>query len=277
MKVLLIGGAKFIGPAAARHLAKAGHELTLLHRTHSPELPYCQLKGDCERVGDLYRALELTQPELLLHTTAMFERQIKALEQALSGRRTRIVLLSSADVYKAFEVVNRLSDAPLQPLPLSEGSQLRDLRYPHRGRSNLDIAQDYEKILVESAALESPVMDATILRLGMVYGRNDPNHRFLERVQSMARGEPRIELPKAMADFRACLCYVEDIAHGIRLAAESRAAGEIYNLAAQETLTEAEWIRRIARLTGWKGELVLTGDAALPDGLNPAQHLVLDS
>jgi nucleoside-diphosphate-sugar epimerase len=206
----------------------------------------------------------------------MFERQIKVIERVLSGAKTRMILLSSADVYKAFEVVNRLSDAPVQPVPIHEQSPLRDVLYPYRGRLDIDIAHDYEKIVVERAALESSVIEAVVLRTGMVYGENDYNHRFLEPIRKMYQGHKRIELPKDMANFRACRCYVENIAHGVKLAVESGISGEIYNLASQEVLSEIEWYRQIAKLMDWKGNISVNEKSALSDGFNPKQHLVLD-
>jgi nucleoside-diphosphate-sugar epimerase len=277
MKVLIIGGARFIGPAASQRLAQSGHEIVLFHRRFSPDLPYPQIQGDCNDPDELYRALAIVNPEAILHTIALSRNQIGVLEQALQGRKTRAVILSSLDVYKAYEVFIGLSEASVVPVPFDEQAPLRDVLYPYRGRLDADFAHDYEKILVEKAALRSAVLDTVILRLGMVYGRNDPNHRFLEPVRKMRRNAERIELPKRAAGFRASKCYVGDIADGIRLALESGAKNEIYNLAAQRTPTEMEWHRRIAKLMNWHGDIVIGGTPAAPDEMNPAQHLVMDT
>jgi nucleoside-diphosphate-sugar epimerase len=79
-----------------------------------------------------------------------------------------------------------------------------------------------------------------------------------------------------MADFRACKCYVENIAHGVKLAVESGHSGEIYNLAAEETLSEMEWYQQIAELMNWKGEISVTEKPVLSDNFNPEQHFVID-
>ncbi|MDR1685570.1 MAG: NAD-dependent epimerase/dehydratase family protein [Desulfovibrio sp.] len=284
MKILIIGGAEFIGPVVARHLANAGHDITVFHRTPAPQIPYPQIAGDCESVDQLYKGMQSVQPDAVVHTTALCGRQVKAVEQALAGRKTRMILLSSVDVYKAFEVVNRLSDAPVQSVPLHERSPLRDVLYPYRGRRpdtetahDMQTLHDYEKITVERAALESSVIDAVILRLGMVYGRNDYNHRFGEPVRKMYQGDKFIELPQKVAEFRACKCFVEDIAHGVRLAVESDVSGEIYNLAAQEVLSEMEWYQRTAELMNWKGTITVSEESGLTDSFNPEQHLVVDT
>jgi nucleoside-diphosphate-sugar epimerase len=277
MKILLIGGTRFIGPAASRRLAQSGHEVTLFHRRFSPDIPYDQIRGDCSQADDLYHALAVVNPDVILHMIALSQGQIHALEQALQGRKIRAVILSSLDVYKAYEVLLRLSDAPVVPLPLDEQSPLRDVLYPYRGRLDTDFAHDYEKILVERAAMRSAFLDAVILRLGMVYGRNDPQHRFLEPIRKMLQNAERIELPEDMARFRASKCYVEDVSNGMKLAVESSAANEIYNLAAQPAPSEMEWHQRIARLMNWRGEIAVGGKPAMPDEMNAAQHLIVDT
>jgi nucleoside-diphosphate-sugar epimerase len=277
MKIMLIGGTNFIGPVLAEQLSRAGHDIVLFHRKNTREIPFRQLQGDCGVVSELSRAVSAIDPEVVIHMTALFEAHVSALEQALDGRKTRVVILSSADVYKAYEVLVRLSDAPPVPLPLDEESPLRDVLYPYRGRLAADFSHDYEKILVECAAMQSPVIDAVILRLGMVYGKNDPNHRFREPVMLMRRGDKRIELPRQMAASRMCRCYVEDVAYGIGLAAEKGMPNEIYNLSALETPSEREWYERIAKLMEWDGEISVNQEAPPQGDANLAQDFIMDS
>jgi nucleoside-diphosphate-sugar epimerase len=258
-------------------LAQSGHEVTVFHRRISSGIPYRQIQGDCNDADALCRALDRARPDAIFHMVAWSQKQIHVLEQALQDRKTRAVITSSMDVYKAYEVLLGLSDAPLVPVPFDEQAALRDVLYPYRGRVEADFAHDYEKILMEKAALHSTVLDTVILRLGMVYGRNDPQHRFLEPIRKMRQNAKPIELPQDMAGFRASKCHVEDAAHGILLAMGSHAGHEIYNLAAQETLTELEWYRRIARLMSWQGDIVIDKTSSAEDGMNYAQHLAGDT
>lgn len=277
MKILLIGGTNFIGPVLTAQLAQTGHAVALFHRNFSPAVHHRQIQGDCNNVNDLIRAIEAVEPDAIIHMTAMFQSHIKMLEQALQGKRTRTVILSSIDVYKAYEVFSNLANTPVVSGPLNEQSPLRDVLYLYRDRLDADFAHDYEKILVEKTARQSSVIDAIVVRLGMVYGRNDPNHRFLEPIQKMRTGDKQITLAAAMANCRMSKCYVGDAAYGIKLAAEHGLAGEIYNLAAQEALTEREWYQQIATLLAWAGELV-TGQASSPlAGYNLQQDLVIDT
>lgn len=122
------------------------------------------------------------------------------------------------------------------------------------------IPHDYDKIPVERAALQSPVLDAVILRLGMIYGENDPNRRFSVPIQKMASGEKSIKIAKGMASFCASKCYVENVAHGIALAVARGQTGEIYNLADKQVLTELEWLELLAKKLNWPGEIITVGE-----------------
>lgn len=277
MEILLIGGTNFIGPVLTEQLIQTGHDVSLFHRNLTPGVPHKQIQGDCNNVNDLNRAIEAVEPDVIIHMIALFESHIQILEQALQGKKTRSIILSSLDVYKAYEVFCRLSNAPVVPVPLTEQSPLRDVLYPYRDRFDADFAHDYEKILVEKAAIESPVIDAIVLRLGMVYGRNDPNHRFLEPIQKMSQGDRQIKLAKDLANCRMSKCCVGNVAQGIRLAAEKGLPGEIYNLAAQEVLTELEWYQQIAKLMKLEVDIVISQVSPSSGGFNLSQDLIVDT
>ncbi len=281
MNVLIIGGTKFIGPATAKYFHKAGHHVTLFHRKKS-SIPdeYMQIQGDCNVSADIKRAIELAKPDVIVHMIALYQSHIEALEQALEKRQMRAVIISSADVYRGYGVLTGLESGPIEPIPFTEQSALREVLFPYRGKLETDFAYDYEKILVEKAALQSTVLDSVILRLGMVYGENDSNRRFSDVIRQMGSGADAIEISSGMAEFRSSKCYVEDVAHGIVLAAEKSPAGEIYNLSHHDTFTELEWSRQIAKLMNWHGEIHINPDSittGFSSGLNLEQPLVLDT
>lgn len=276
MNVFIIGGTNFIGPAVARNLLKAEHSVTLFHRSARNGFDeYIHVKGDCRNVEDIRSAIKNVRPDVIIHLIAYFQSHIATLEKALDGQATKTIIVSSSDVYRGYEVFTRLSDANLVPVPFTEQSPLRDVLYPYRGKLDIDIAHDYDKILVERAALQSPLLDAVILRLGMVYGENDPNRRFADPIQKMASGAKSIEIAKGGADFRACKSYVENIAYGIALAVVQGQAGEVYNLADKWVFTEREWLELLAKKLNWSGE-INTLDEEIP-GINTKQHFVLDT
>lgn len=172
-------------------------------------------------------------------------------------------------------MLTKLSDTSSVPAPFTENSPLRDVLYPYRDKLDIEIAHDYDKILVEQAALQSPLFHAVILRLGMVYGENDPHRRFSDPIQKMASGVKVIELEKNMVGFRTCKSYVGNIAHGIALAVRGGQVGEIYNLADQWVLTEREWLKFLAKKLNWSGDII-TVDKEFA-GMNTKQHFTLDT
>ncbi len=108
--------------------------------------------------------------------------------------------------------------------------------YPYRdqAKSPDDIADLYEKILVERVALSDRELPGTVLRLPKVYGAED--NADLATVYGF-RNHPQ---------WRWTHGYVENVAAAIVLAAlHPAAAGRIYNVGEERTPTVAE---RIARL-----------------------------
>lgn len=161
-----------------------------------------------------------------------------------------------------------------QPVPLTETSMLRTSMFPYRGVFDFSFAYDYEKILVERAALNSNKMDAVIIRLEMIYGENEPNHRFRPLIEQLAQSR-EITLSKPMGNWIASKGNVKDIAYGLYLAGCKGKGGEIYNLAEQNPVSEAEWPKRVAALTKWNRTIQINGDDI--SNINRNQNLIIDT
>ena len=73
------------------------------------------------------------------------------------------------------------------------------------------------------------------------------------------------------------------MARAIALAVtDERAAGRTYNVADPTALTEAEWVRQIARVHGWRGEVIALPREKLEpslrsDALDLSQQYAVDS
>ena len=98
----------------------------------------------------------------------------------------------------------------------------------------------------------------------------------------MDDGRPAIVLEETHERWRWTRGYVENVADALALAVmDERSAGRIYNVGEEETLTESEWVRSIARAAGWSGEVVVLPKEALPQALVEdypyEHHLACDS
>lgn len=141
---------------------------------------------------------------------------------------------------------------------------------------------DYDKILVERIVLGDSSIVGTILRLPMVYGVGDYQHRLRPYLRRMDDGRPAILLGESEARWRGNRGYVENVAAAIALAVtDDRAAGRIYNVGETDPPCERDWVREIGRAVGWSGRVVTLPNEQLPEHLRSTtkfdQHVVVDT
>jgi nucleoside-diphosphate-sugar epimerase len=292
MRILLIGGNGFIGEPLTRQLAGAGHEVAIFHRGAGSDLKgknVVQIQGDRNRLSDYRREIAGFAPEVIVDLILSSGEQARALMNFARGIARRVVALSSMDVYRAWGVLVGTEPGDLEPLPLTEDSPVRSVRatYPPETVKMLRntfswLDENYDKIAVEEAIMNSSAVAGTVMRLPMVYGPGDPLHRFFPLVKRIADGRTSILMADDLAAWRAPRGYVENVAHAIALAATSnRAAGRIYNVCQEPSLPEIEWQKKIAAQMKWKGKFVTLPRERTPKHLlqpgNAAQHIVASS
>ena len=291
MRILVIGGTNFMGPLVVRTLHAQDHNITVFHRGQTPtNLPDSvqELLGDRRPLTSIASTLQKTEPELVLDMIPSGEQDAQEVMRTFSGIARRVVSISSQDVYRAFGRVNGKEAGPVDPRRITEDSPLRENLYPYRADPPRDAddpqkwQDDYDKILVERVVMSDPSLPGTILRLPMVYGPGDYQHRMFRFLKRMDDHRPAILLDEAEAQWKWTHGYVENVAAAIALAAtEERAAGRIYNVGEPFTFTMAEWISKIGEAAGWQGKIVTIPQGRLPEplqwGINAEQHIVVDS
>jgi nucleoside-diphosphate-sugar epimerase len=283
MRVLIIGGTKFIGPPMVRRLARSGHKVAVFHRGQSPaDLPHgaAEFLGDRDHLPAHAGELRGFAPDVVVDMIAFTEAQGRALVETFTGVARRTVVLSSGDVYRAFGLVRGTESGRPEPMPLAEDAPLRSELYLYRSiaKGPGDFGYHYEKILVERAVTADPALPATILRLPMVYGPGDYLHRLYPYLKRMDDGRRAIPLDEGLARWRCPRGYVDDMAEATALAVlDDRAAGRVYNVSEPGAFTEAEWVRRIGEAVGWDGQVVEVPKGRLPVGLNADQDAYYDT
>ncbi|MED1784895.1 NAD-dependent epimerase/dehydratase family protein [Brevibacillus fortis] len=285
MKILLLGGTRFIGPHAVKRLADAGHEVAVFNRGITPgaaSLPQgvASITGDRARLGDYREAFRSFAPDVVVDLFPYTEADARLLMETFQDMAGRVVAISSCDVYQAFGRVNKIESGPITTEPLTEQSTLCDKRYPFRGHR--PDREYYDKVLVEQVVMGQQSLPGTILRLPMVYGPHDYQHRVYPYLQQMRDGRPFILIEEGFAAWRWARGYVEDIAHAICLVAtDDRAKNQIYHVAEEQCLSMREWVERIGSVYGWDGKVITAPAAELPTEwvpqLETKQHIQLDT
>jgi nucleoside-diphosphate-sugar epimerase len=275
VRVVVLGGTRFIGRAAVERLASAGHALLVVHRGQAEPtdwVPVQHVHVDRSDLSSARHVIADFQPDAVLDTIALTRRDVELALPALPDS-ARVVVLSSVDVYRAYSSL--MAGIGTDPVPLNESSPVREQRYPYRGQDRgLD---DYEKLDVEAAYR---ARNATVLRLPMVHGEHDRQRReefILRRVRAM-----RSRIPIGSGAWLTCRCYVGYVAEAITLALEQpKAQGEVFNIAETQTASMRLWAEQILQVAGFDAELVRVPDDALPADLSStgriSQHLQADA
>ena len=288
----MIGGNGFIGSPLVNELLGSGHDVAVFHRRSDVGLAdsgVVQIQGDRNRLSDYDGQLRRFSPDVIVDLILSSGDQARQLVETAHQIAPRVIAISSMDVYRAWGVVHEVEAGPLDPLPITEDSPLRTTRklYPQEKVKMLQntftwLDEHYDKIAVEEAIQGDPAVPWTILRLPMVYGPGDPLHRFFPLLKRVADGRSSILFSEDLAAWRGPRGYVENVAHAIAVVATSdQAAGRIYNICDEPSLSELAWQSKIAKQINWNGKFVLLARGQTPKHLlqsgNAAQHVVASS
>jgi 2'-hydroxyisoflavone reductase len=177
LRILVLGGTKFLGRAGVAAALERGHEVTLFNRGETnPDLfPEAEkLRGD--RTEDL-SPLEGREWDAVIDPSGYFPHVVRQSAEALHGSVGRYLFVSSVSVYADF------SSGPDEDAPRAElGDMPADEMLP-----------EYEnygalKALAEDAVWEVYGDRATIVRPGLIVGPHDPTGRFTYWPHRVARG-----------------------------------------------------------------------------------------
>ncbi|HEV2030021.1 MAG TPA: NAD-dependent epimerase/dehydratase family protein [Candidatus Dormibacteraeota bacterium] len=271
MRVVVLGGTRFIGRAIVEELAGAGHEILIVHRGNlEPDgmPPVKHLHAERMELPANRDELAAFQPDAAIDCRALTRADSEVALGALPDG-LRLVVVSSIDVYRAFGAVNE--ERETDPVPIDEDSPVRSNRYPYRGQ--MPGMDDYDKLDVEDVYLSH---GATSVRLPMVYGEHDYQLREDYILRRVRAGRSRI--PTGAGMWLASRAYVRDVARGVHLALTTpAAAGQVLNLCEDRTYSMRLWSGMILDAAESDAELVRVADELLPEDLKPTgtmtQHI----
>ena len=209
MRLLLLGGPKFVGRAVIDVASARGHEVTLFNRGTTgaglyPELD--RVVGD--RDGGL-EGLRGREWDAVVDTSGYLPRVVGQSAGLLADAVGHYVFVSSISVYASFAEV------------VDEGSELAELSAP----GSEDISADYGalKALCEREVDTAFPGRSTAVRAGLIVGPHDPTGRFTYWPHRVARGGDVLVPGPAWRPVQ--LVDVRDLAAWIVTAAEERLSG----------------------------------------------------
>ncbi len=189
MKLLILGGPRFVG----RHLVVAaqarGHRVTLFNRGRTePELfPEVEkLRGD--RARDL-SALDGRTWDAVIDTSGFLPRVVEQATRALRGRVGHYTFVSSISVYANFSTIGMDEHSPVSTLTSEQWSAVEtiDASEPRKSAAFLELYGPL-KAACEQVVLEAFPDRAAIPRPGLIVGPHDYMDRFPYWVSRIAEG-----------------------------------------------------------------------------------------
>jgi 2'-hydroxyisoflavone reductase len=209
VKLLVLGGPRFLGRAIADAALEQGHELTFFNRgMTNPEL-YPEVErivGD--RAGDL-TALGGRGWDAVIDTSGYLPSEVRASAEALAGCGL-YCFVSSISVYADFSKPND-EDSPVADLGGLPHDEVRNESYGAL------------KALCEEAARHVFGERALIVRPGLIVGPHDPTGRFTYWPHRVARGGEVVA--PAPPDRRTQVIDVRDLGEWIVELCERDASG----------------------------------------------------
>ncbi len=237
MKILILGGTRFIGKHLVNELLSKKHDVTIATRGISPD----DFGNDVERIKlDRYSASELKnnlrgkQFDLTYDSLAYSSNDVKKLLDVLECKR--YIMTSTASVYDNLH--SRISEAEFNPLG-------HKLIWCNSG----DFDYGETKRQAETALFqEYSTLSAVAVRFPLVIGKDD----YTERVEAYVRNIlDKTAMNITDGNSQIAFVTVEDAAKALSMLSEVKINGCV-NIASDNTFSVNDIIEEVKKLGGCK-------------------------
>ena len=255
MKILVLGGTRFIGLHIVRILCGEGHEVSILNRGVTPaEVPVGvkRLHADRNDSGRVKKVLEGSSYDAVLDLSGYSPDDLKPVVEVLNGKVGHYVFCSSGAVYGL--PFGRLNQAGARSgyTDMAGGKAAVSEEYP------VDRSADAGQYGQNKISCEDLLMDAyakqgfpgTSLRAVWVYGPD--NHNKTQEASFFARltlGRKIIIPGDGHTLFH--MIHVDDLANAfISIIGRKATYGQVYNIAESEGTTANSYVQALAAAVG---------------------------
>jgi 2'-hydroxyisoflavone reductase len=182
MKLLILGGTRFLGKHLVTAARARGHEVTLFNRgNYATEVE--SIKGD--RHAELHK-LQGRQWDVVIDTSGHLPRAVSAAAKVLSNEVERYVFISSQNAYKDVSIPGIEETCPLRALTDEQIERANAI--DTSGQPSYGELYGGLKALCEQAAEQAMPNRVLIIRPGLIVGPDDYTDRFTYWPARVARG-----------------------------------------------------------------------------------------
>ena len=175
MKILIIGGTRFLGRHLVNSARARGHEVTLFNRGQTNP----DLFGQVDKIhGDREKDLnQLTNNwDAVIDTCGYFPRIVKMSAKALKDSVESYVFISSISVYESLQKIGINESDPVGKIEDETIEEITETSYGPL------------KVLCEKTVQDIFGISSLIIRPGLIVGPHDPTDRFTYWPVRVARG-----------------------------------------------------------------------------------------
>lgn len=261
MRILMIGGTRFIGRHVVEHAVARGHDVTIFHRGHTGVDLFAEDDRVEHRIGDRnsdLSALSDGEWDATVDTCAYLPRQVQELADGLGERGGHYLLVSSVSAYRTPERANFTEDSPLAELDDPTVEEVTDATYGGL------------KVLCERAAVDRFGPATVVVRPTYVVGPDDYTWRFPWWVARLARGGE--VLAPGPADAPAQVIDVRDLASWMVGLLENKESGAFHAVSPPPPFSWGQELEAISDAVAPEGTMLtwVDGEFLLAEGLDDA-------
>ena len=226
LKILILGGTAFLGPAIVNYALARGHEITLFNRGRTnphlfPDLE--KIVGDRKESHD---ALKGRKWDVVIDTSGYFPRVVRQAAAALEGNIGQYIFISTISVYADFSQRGLHEKSPVGTIEDETTEEITNETYGPL------------KALCEQAAEKAMPGRACNIRPGLIVGPMDRSDRFTYWPVRIAKGGE--VLVPGTPDVVTQVIDVRDLAEYIVGCAEKQINGVFNATSPAEELTMGE-------------------------------------
>jgi 2'-hydroxyisoflavone reductase len=246
LKILVLGGTRFLGPAVVNRARNRGHQVTLFNRGKSNAdlyLDILQLRGD--RFGDL-ASLEKGEWDVVIDHSGYIPHTVRDSARLLAPRAKQYIFISSISVYADFSQPGNNEKSPVGQMTdeeIAAALTMKDITGLNYGPL---------KALCEQEAEKAFPLRCCNIRPGLIVGPRDRSDRFTYWPVRIAKGG-EVLVPDT-PDVVTQVIDVRDLAEFIVHCAETNTNGVFNATSPAEELTMGELFDACKSVSGSDAE-----------------------